>query len=241
LRWFALDVVWAATAGIAIGWLCGKGVGHVVLYIRREFQEAVGLDDFQALGLIALTYGISLLAHANGFLAVLAAGLAMRHIEKLTADNQPAGTPKVAKSETVTHPATAPAHMVESVLSFNERFERLGELVVVLALGAILSTISFDDNGLWLALGLFLVIRPISVLVGLICARCSAHELKLMSWFVIRGIGSLYYLMYAIDAGIPTELTEKFVPLVLTVVAASIAAHGISATPLMKRRKNAAR
>jgi NhaP-type Na+/H+ or K+/H+ antiporter len=238
LRWLVLDVIWAAAGGIAIGWLCGKGVGHVVLFIRRDFKEAVGWDDFQALGLIALTYGVALAAHANGFLAVLAAGLAMRHIEKLTADNQQASVPKVAKSETVTHPATAPAHMVESVLRFNERFERLGELVVVLALGAILSTISFDENGLWLALGLFVVIRPVSVLVGLIGARSTLRELKLMSWFGIRGIGSLYYLMYAIEAGIPVELTEKFVPLVLTVVAASIAAHGISATPLMKRRKN---
>jgi NhaP-type Na+/H+ or K+/H+ antiporter len=237
MRWLAIDLVWAIGAGLAIGWLCGKGVGHIVLFIRREFREAVGWDDFLALGLIGLTYGFALLVHAYGFLAVLAAGLAMRHIETTSSDSKRAGVSKVAKSEEPTHPATAPAHMVKTVLGFNERFERIGELVVVLALGASLSTVRLDHGGLWLALLLFVVIRPLSVLAGLAGAACTRRELKLMSWFGIRGIGSLYYLMYAIEAGPPTELTEKLVSLVLTVVAASIAVHGISATPVMKRGK----
>jgi NhaP-type Na+/H+ or K+/H+ antiporter len=239
MRWLAVDVVWAAIAGLALGWLCGKATGHLVLFVRREFKQAIGWDDFQALGLIALTYGLSLWMHANGFLAVLAAGLALRHIETVSADDNKAGKPKVAEAETVTHPATAPQHMVETVLGFNERFERIGELVVVLALGATLSTVSVDRGGLWLALGLFAVIRPLSVWAGLAGTRVSRRERRLMSWFGIRGIGSLFYLMYAVEAGLSVELTEQLVPLVLTVVAASIAVHGISATPLMQRRKKA--
>lgn len=237
LRWIAYDFLWAGAAGIGIGWACGKAIGHLVLYIRREFKEAVGWDDFQALGVIALTYGISLVAHANGFLAVLAAGLAMRHIEKLAADDRGSAAPLVTKSEKLTHPATAPAHMVDSVLHFNERFERFGELVVVLALGAVLSTISVDQPGIWLAIALFLVVRPLSVLAGLAGTRTARPELRLMAWFGIRGIGSLYYLMYAIEVDVPLEVTQKLIPLVLTVVAASITVHGISATPLMKFRK----
>ena len=237
VRWFAVDLVWAAASGLALGWLCGKAIGYLVLYVRREFKEAVGWDDFQALGLIALSYGLSGLVHANGFLAVLAAGLAMRHIETVSADDNKHTKPEVAQADAVTHPATAPAHMVETVLSFNERFERIGELVVVLALGAVLSTINVDHGGLWLALALFVVIRPVSVLVALMGAKCTRRELKLMSWFGIRGIGSLYYLMYSIEAGLPVEHTEKLVSLALTVVAASVAVHGISATPLMQRKK----
>jgi sodium/hydrogen antiporter len=62
----------------------------------------------------------------------------------------------------------------------------------------------------------------------------------LIAWFGIRGIGSLYYLMYAIQQRLATELAEYLASLVLTVVAASIIVHGISATPLMEhyyRRK----
>ena len=94
----------------------------------------------------------------------------------------------------------------------------------------------------WLALILFVVIRPVSVLAALAGARCSRRELRLMSWFGIRGIGSLYYLMYVVEAGTPVALTDKLVSLVLTVVAASIAVHGISATLVMAHcKKRAAR
>jgi NhaP-type Na+/H+ or K+/H+ antiporter len=56
-----------------------------------------------------------------------------------------------------------------------------------------------------------------------------------MGWFGIRGIGSLYYLFYALNHGVPEALARQLVPLVLTVVAVSIVVHGISVTPLMQR------
>ncbi len=51
----------------------------------------------------------------------------------------------------------------------------------------------------------------------------------------IRSIGSLYYLFYALNHGVPETLARQLVPLVLTVVAVSIVVHGISVTPLMQR------
>jgi NhaP-type Na+/H+ or K+/H+ antiporter len=56
-----------------------------------------------------------------------------------------------------------------------------------------------------------------------------------MAWFGIRGIGSLYYLFYAVNHGVQEALARQLVPLVLTVVAVSIFVHGISVTPLMQR------
>ncbi|CAA9579917.1 MAG: hypothetical protein AVDCRST_MAG49-4678, partial [uncultured Thermomicrobiales bacterium] len=53
-----------------------------MLYLRKAHAEAVGLDDFLALGLIALAYGAALLAHGYGFLAVFAAGWALGRIER---------------------------------------------------------------------------------------------------------------------------------------------------------------
>ncbi|MEO7727822.1 MAG: cation:proton antiporter [Burkholderiales bacterium] len=232
LYWLTVDVVWAVGAGLAVGWLCGGVVGRLVLYVRRVFKEALGWEEFLTLGLIALSYGVALLIHAYGFLAVLAAGLALRRIETDTARERiaPAMLPK---SDEKTHPATAPAHMVRSLLGFTEKLERIGELVVVLALGVILSTIGLDKAGVWLALLMFVVIRPLSVFIGLAWARCPLTEKRLMAWFGIRGVGSLYYLFYSLQAGAPGKLMETLVPLVVTVVAASIAVHGVSATPLM--------
>jgi sodium/hydrogen antiporter len=54
-----------------------------------------------------------------------------------------------------------------------------------------------------------------------------------MGWFGIRGIGSLYYLAYAIQHGLPQSQTEYVANTVLAVIAISISVHGISVTPLM--------
>lgn len=82
LRWIGVDVVWATVGALAIGGLLGTAVARLVLYLRREHREATGLDDFLAMGLIGVCYGLALLCHTYGFLAVFAAGLALRQMER---------------------------------------------------------------------------------------------------------------------------------------------------------------
>ena len=64
-RWLAVDVLWAVVGGLGIGAVLGTLIGRLVLHLRREHKEAVGLDDFLALGLVALAYGLALLASAR--------------------------------------------------------------------------------------------------------------------------------------------------------------------------------
>ena len=85
-RWIVVDVIWAVMAGLVIGGGLGTAIGQLVLYLRRTHREALRLDDFLTLGLIALAYGVALACHAYGFLAVFAAGLALRRIECRTGD-----------------------------------------------------------------------------------------------------------------------------------------------------------
>jgi NhaP-type Na+/H+ or K+/H+ antiporter len=119
------------------------------------------------------------------------------------------------------------------VLTFNEQLERIGEVGVVVLLGAMLSLRHVPPEAIWFIPVLFLVIRPLSVGVGLIGARASRPQRRLIAWFGIRGIGSLYYLMYAIEHGLPDELAQRLTGLTLAVVVVSIVVHGISVTPLM--------
>jgi NhaP-type Na+/H+ or K+/H+ antiporter len=56
-----------------------------------------------------------------------------------------------------------------------------------------------------------------------------------MTWFGIRGIGSLYYLTYAIVHGLEEETARDLTAIVLVTIAVSVAVHGISVTPLMRR------
>jgi sodium/hydrogen antiporter len=250
-RWFAFDLVWATVAGLGIGALSGYLVGRLVLYLRSHHKEAIGLDEFLALGLIALAYGLALLVHAYGFLAVFAAGLSLRAIEEQTpksdakplpdstSQSDPAAVEKVA-----TDPRTAPAYMTKSLLNFNTQVEHIGEAVVVLLVGVLLSSALMDLSSapdvqvwtlLWLVPILFLVIRPVAVWVGLIGARTAEQQKALTAWFGIRGIGSIYYLMFAVSHGLPVPLARNLIVLVLVVVATSIVFHGISVTPIMKR------
>lgn len=242
LRWLALDVLWASAAGIGIGAALGAVVGRLVLYLRREHKEAVGLDDFLAMGLIALAYGCALLAHAYGFLAVFAAGVALRRLEQRQSGGEKSARtveramvdPDRTMAETVAvDPKHAPAFMAQAVLGFNEQVERIGEVAAVIAIGALLWAVQWEHAAWWFVPLLLVGIRPLAVMLGLVHSPSSRGQRWLMSWFGIRGVGSLYYLMYALNHGLPRELAAPLVALTLATVVVSIVVHGISVTPLM--------
>ena len=105
---------------------------------------------------------------------------------------------------------------------FNEQLERIAEVAIVLVVGAMLSYTYLPASAVWFVLLLFLVVRPVSVWLGLLGAPVSRDQRILISWFGIRGIGSIYYLMYAINHGLPRALAEEIIALTLTMVAVSI-------------------
>lgn len=59
--------------------------------------------------------------------------------------------------------------------------------------------------------------------------------MSMVAWFGIRGIGSLFYLMFAIQQGLPEEQAVELIHLPLVVVALSIVIHGISAKVVLRR------
>jgi NhaP-type Na+/H+ or K+/H+ antiporter len=240
-RWIVVDVVWASAAGLGLGAVLGTAVGTLVLYLRRTHREAVGLDDFLALGLIALTYGLALACHAYGFLAVFAAGLALRRVERES--SMEAGQSVVPTvphdaadvEEVATDPKQAPAHMAQALLAFNEQLERIGEVAIAVVVGAMLSPAHLAPRVLWLAPVLLLVIRPVAILLGLFGSRSNGRERALIGWFGIRGIGSVYYLMFALTHGLPPEFRALAIGLTLSTIAVSIVVHGLTVTPVMAR------
>ena len=124
--------------------------------------------------------------------------------------------------------------MMQAVRGFNEQLERIAEVAVVLVTGAMLAFIRFPIEAAWFAALLFVLVRPLSVWVGLLGSDIAKDQRLLVSWFGIRGIGSIYYLMYAINHGLPRDIATYLATMTLTVVALSIVVHGISVTPLMK-------
>jgi len=242
VRWLTVDVGYATAAGLAIGAGLGTLVARLVLYLRRAHREAVGLDDFLALGLIGLSYGAALLVGAYGFLAVFAAGLALRRVERAeTGDRPPADVvgSAAASEEAATDPERAPAYMAEAVLGFQEQLERIAEVAIVLVVGALVAATLTEGRlpvgVLWFVPLLFLGLRPLAVIVGMAGSGARPTQVAFIAWFGLRGVGSLYYLAFALTHGFTGPEADTVRAVALVTVAASIVVHGISVTPLMER------
>jgi sodium/hydrogen antiporter len=130
--------------------------------------------------------------------------------------------------------------MTEAVRHVTEQLERIGEIVIVLIVGALLGPATTSLQALGFSAVLLLIIRPVAVIVGLIGQGRPRFERGLLAWFGIRGVGSIYYLMFAIEHGVPDDLAHQLVTLVITTVAVSTIVHGASVTPLMARYAHAA-
>jgi len=123
--------------------------------------------------------------------------------------------------------------MSEAALLFNELADRIGEAVVVVFVGTLLTSAILSADALWAALLLFFAIRPAAVLAGSLGTGTSPFARTLIAWFGIRGIGSVYYLSYAMQQGLPPNLASQLAIITLFTITVSIIAHGITATPLM--------
>jgi NhaP-type Na+/H+ or K+/H+ antiporter len=234
------SMVWGVVGAIAIGSLLGWATTHAVTWLRTRHAQALGLEGFFALGLIELSFGAAQLVHTYGFLAVFAAGVAMRRVEHRASGGVSArkaiGTVDSEDVEaTAANPSKAHAYMAESVMGFTIELERIAEVAVMAMVGNVLATLQvalFTWQTAALTVALFVFVRPVSVELSLLGSNATHTQRRLMSWFGIRGIGSFYYLAYALEQGAASDVTP-LVPLTLAVVAASVVVHGVSATPLM--------
>ncbi|WP_265948916.1 cation:proton antiporter [Dechloromonas sp. A34] len=241
VRWVLVDVLWATLAGIAVGVVSGTLLARLTWKIRGEQKGRELMDDFLGLGLIGVVYGICVLIDAWGFLAVFFAAVALHQTELKLAGlvrKVPEAAPVVTRPEVLAEP---PALVSEGSLVFKEHLERLSEVLLILLVGGML----FVDSWSWRAVGfaafLFVVVRPLSVLLGMVGSGASWRMRGLIGWFGVRGIGSLYYLMYVIQHGLPEALSLQLIQLTLVVVTLSILAHGASVKPMMNvfwRRKH---
>lgn len=249
-RWMLVDVVWATVGAIAIGVAGGVLIANIGWRLRGMTEKHEVLDDLVGLGLIGVVYGFAVYVSTWGFLAVFFAGVALRQAEMRLASKAGVSKEKL-EGEDAHIAALAPAPEGEEAppqivsveaLVFKEHLERLSELMLVLLLGGMMVREYWTWSSVGFALFLFLVARPVSVFIGLIGTNTSMRIRGISGWFGVRGIGSIYYLSYAIQHGLPTGLARELIQLTLVVITLSILLHGTSVKPLMNRlwRKPAA-
>ena len=213
-EWLAADVLYAIAAGVLVGAVGGRAIAAATLRLRSSGWLAEHLDGWLAIAAVLALYGLAELAGGYGFLAAFAGGLAFRRYEH-------------------GHERNAAVH------SGAETVEDLGEILLVLLLGSLITLAGLTDAG-WpgaaLVGALLLVFRPLAVHLSLLGTAVPAHERHFIGWFGIRGIGSLYYLAVVFQSG-ALDAGERSVILstVLAATAVSIVVHGATAAPVSRR------
>ncbi|MEX1081850.1 MAG: cation:proton antiporter [Halofilum sp. (in: g-proteobacteria)] len=238
LRWAFLDVLWATAGGIGLGVIIGHAVGRIVYGLRKQSRGTPLFDDFIGLGMVAVVYGTSVAIGAGGFLAVFFAAVALRQTEVKLKSR--ATAPALPASSSAPRPQIAETGarrfgITENSMDIHEALERLAELMLILLLGGTLFTSSWSWHGLGVALFLFCIARPAGTMLVSKITRTPVRLRGMIDWFGVRGIGSLYYLMFAIQAGLAEELALELLHITLLVVTTSIIVHGISVKPAMAR------
>jgi NhaP-type Na+/H+ or K+/H+ antiporter len=250
IGWAANALLWAVPAALLIGFFLGKHVGRWAILLRAKHHDTEAPSDLIALAVIALAYAAGQLLHALGFLAVFAAGVGLRRAELGVIKESP--HPQAQERSKLRHPpaehlvsahvqeqelaepAVAAGVLLAETISFGNTAERLLEVLLVTVIGAAVGQY-WDSRALWLSLVLFVIVRPLATQLALIRTPTLPFQRWLLGWFGIRGIGSLYYLAYAMNHGLDPAVARETLNIALPVIAVSILVHGTSATPLLSR------
>jgi sodium/hydrogen antiporter len=210
--WALKDVGYKVGVAVVGGLIIGRLLGRLFFRPRNhKLRLAHHSEGFLALAATFLAYGIVEVAGGYGFLAVFIAARGIRSAQR--------------------------SHEYHQVLhDFAEQTERLLTVLLLLLLGgAVVSGIlaPLTWPAALIGLGLVLVIRPVSGFLSLRGAPGRTTEHWVIASFGIRGIGSFYYLAYAMEhASFPN--VDVVWATVAFVVLVSVVLHGVAVTPVMR-------
>ncbi|WP_058533859.1 cation:proton antiporter [Legionella saoudiensis] len=215
--WFGVDFLWRIAVGIFMGFLIGHYTAKLLL--KPPKQMAIR-DDFTAIALVFLAYGATQLAYGNGFLGAFIASHTFRHYKR---DH----------------------HFHNILYNFSEQVERLIIPVLLLLMAIFIYQGIFIDlswKEVLLSFFFLLFIRPVCALISLSKSKTSTPNKIIISIFGIRGVGSFYYLSYALNRIGNFNYGQQLWRITLLIVLISIIVHGMSGAiifnNLPKSRRN---
>ncbi len=216
-EWAAVDVGYKIGVGLVFGYVVGNVVARLVFRVPATRHLADVMAGAEALAATLVAFAVTELAHGYGFIAVFVAALTLRRYEW-------------------EHDYYTELHDFAVVV------ERLLIAVVLVLFGGALASgllAPLSVTGVVLGLVFLLFVRPLAGLLAFVGSQARLPERLVVSFFGIRGIGSFYYLSYALSQSSFTELellvaADELWAIVGFVTVASIAIHGTTATPVME-------
>ncbi|MGP4713142.1 cation:proton antiporter [Psychrobacter sp. DM8] len=211
--WFLQDVLWQIGVGVLVGVIVGKLMAKAVF--SRHSRETIISQGYVVIALTLLSYGIAEYVHSYGFIAVFVAAFSFRRSEH----------------EHSYH---------EELHDFAEQSEGLLMSLVLVTFGMLIGQgLQSNFELTWqvyiVSFVFLLIIRPLGGIIALSGLDMHRTEKYAISALGIRGIGTLYYLSYALNQGyFADEDAIKLWVVCSIVILISIFVHGLSAPKLLK-------
>lgn len=211
--WLLVDVLYqlavAAIIGIGLGYLLGR----LLFAMPANTHLAKAITGLGALAATLIIYGTTEYAGGYGFIATFLGAVTIRNSNR-------------------------GHHYNEAMHLLIEKSQRVLMAGILIALGAAVAgglLAPLDGTLILCAVLIIFVIRPLSGVVGLIgFDRAPWRERLAISFLGIRGIGSLYYLSYALNEESFSQADEIWA-LVALVVLMSVFVHGITASMITQK------
>jgi len=210
--WAIVDLLYKIVAGIIIGIFLGRLIAYLLFTLPGKKEVLATKDGFVGLSATLLVYGLTELAHGYGFIAVFAAAVSIRNYE-------------------LHHKYHVRMH------AFTDQIERILVAIVLILFGGSLVSGILDKLTWPMALfgiGFVLLIRPLTSIVGLIKTPLHVKEKMAISFFGIKGMGSFFYLAFALNEAFFLEHEELWA-IGAFVVLLSVIIHGLTAGTVMQK------
>jgi len=209
-EWLTTYVAYKILVGVVVGAVLGYLFSKVLFDFSPTTRLARAVEGTEVFGGTLLVYSLTELVQGYGFIAVFVAALVVRHNERSGEYNQ-------------------------ALHDFSEVVERLAMALLVTLFGGAVATGLLDPltpETAVLGLVLVFVLRPLAGVVGLLGSPIEWSERASVAFFGIRGIGSFYYLAYALNQEVFAQARQLWA-LVGFVVLVSIVVHGVASEPVM--------
>lgn len=212
LNWLWMDVLYRIGSGVIIGFAMGKLLAYLVIYLPEKKNFVIIRDGFVGIAATLTVFGITEMVSGYGFIAVFVTAVTLRNAEM--------------------------NHKYHSkIYSFTDQIEKiLVAILLILLGGTVVAGILKPLTLSWIlfAFVFLFFIRPLTAMASMIGAAYHRNEKLAISFFGIRGIGSFFYLSFALTEG-SFENIEELWAIVVFIVLASVFIHGVTATTVINR------
>jgi NhaP-type Na+/H+ or K+/H+ antiporter len=210
-EWVARDLIYRVAIGVAGGAGVGLLLGKVLFEWPRENALSKTGSGVVALAGVLLAYGVTEVAEGYGFIAAFAAGYTLRRAE-------------------------TDHHFHRRLHDFSESLEHSLTAILLVAVGAAIPFLwpHFDLAHAAIGVALVFLIRPLVAWISLANTQLRGRERLVVSFYGVRGIGSVYYLAYA---GHHVELVNEYAlwaTVAFTILLSTIV-HGLTAGLAVER------